>query len=376
MSRLMLISRSWPNHERSGVALAAGAHARALATAGHQIMIVGSDAAVAATDLPVAAAEHIRASGSGALYSPSRLDAEGAARLIQRWDPSLVLVEAWQTALTDGFVDLASALGRKVIMLSHGISIHPYVHRPRDWARALAWAPYALRKLPRRIRALTSITTLDMHATSTRFADRDLAVATGKPVFELGNSPVHVAALRRPRQARKAVMLLVGYFSEVKNQLAAIELMHRLRHTGLSLRLLGPASGAYFARCRERVAQLSLQSQVSFVEDTECDVAEEIAQAYCVLSTSITEALPITLLEAMASGTPFVATPVGAVPSLKGGLIAKDIPALADAVSRLLGDTALWQRLAQEGSSLHESRYTVERIGKQLLTAVDHGLQA
>jgi len=77
-----------------------------------------------------------------------------------------------------------------------------------------------------------------------------------------------------------------------------------------------------------------------------------------MLSTSLTEALPIALIEAMANKTPFVATPVGAVTSLGAGLIAASIREQKLAIENLLTDQSLWLRLSELGYLQYLAKYT------------------
>lgn len=375
MARLMLVSRSWPSHERSGVSLAAAAHAQALVSGGHQVMIVGSDPSITlSTQLRAHAAEHVAASGSGALYAPARLDRARARHLLQSWQPDLLITEAWQTALTDGFIDLAAQSSTKALMVSHGVSIAPFSAAALDRLRSLGWLQYARRALPRRIRSLTAITTLDLRSKSARFADRDIAVALAKPVFELGNAPVNYSTAGPGWTARSPVVLVIGYFSPVKNQLAAIELMRHLEQSPLKLRFIGPQSGAYYERCRKRVRELRLEARVAFVEDSQTDIGQEISQCLAVVSTSVTEALPITLIEAMASTTPFVATAVGAVPSLAGGLCGPADESMAAQILQLLHDQPLWERCAAAGFAGYQARFSRGRVDEQLMSAVQYCL--
>ena len=84
-----------------------------------------------------------------------------------------------------------------------------------------------------------------------------------------------------------------------------------------------------------------------------------------VLMTSISEGMPMALLEAMAQGRPAVATSVGGVPGvLRGcGIVAcpGDVHGLAAAVVTLLRDPELAARLGRRGYERLKRRYTLER---------------
>ena len=76
--------------------------------------------------------------------------------------------------------------------------------------------------------------------------------------------------------------------------------------------LIGPEEEdpSYAAGCRELVAQLGLESTVQFLGRVP-DVMEYLGKADVIALTSISEAQPIALLEAAATGLPAVTTDVG-----------------------------------------------------------------
>lgn len=368
--RFTVVSRSWPSNERSGVTLAASEHVRMLVEDGHEISVVGSHISVLQDCLPVISRHHVPSHGSGAIYAPARVNQSLLADVFVQTVPDLVIVESWQTALTDAAVDVASNLGLPILMISHGVSVHPYTNRFIDIMRALAWAHYREKLLPKRVSLLSALTTLDETSTSSRFSDRDLAYRIGVPVLPLGNSPINWLDACPERTQRTPQILVVGYFSEVKNQLGALQVMAGLP-SGLRFLFIGQRSGRYYERCVVRATELGLKTRVSFLEDHECNLAQEIGNSLVLLSTSITEALPICLLEAMASGTPFVATPVGAVPSIHAGIVTADMQSQREAIISLVSDTALWNRLSLEGRDQYKTRFTRECVHKNLRHAVN-----
>lgn len=370
MIRAVVVSSQWPSGGRSGVALVAAAHARWLAEAGMAVSIVGSDDAVLSEDLPVVSRHAVPARGSGALYAPAVVDRRGLAATLAPLNPDLVIVEAWQTALTDATVEVAHAAGWPVLMVSHGISLSPARADLGQWARALLWSYYRFVRFPRLLGGIDRLTALDLEATSARFYDRDRARARGIPVSLVTNTAVHHAPGYVPRDQRLRQILLVGYFSPIKNQRAALRLVPDLPDD-VTLLLVGRRSGRYYEQCVRTVERRGWSGRVTFRADDECDLSTEIARSAVVLSTSITEVMPITLLEAMAAGTPFVATPVGAVPSLEGGALAHDRPSFRRALCTFLDDPDAWQVASEAGRAQVLRQFQPERVRGQFLAAVE-----
>lgn len=372
--RILVVSRSWPSNERSGVSLAAACHVATLIKGGFDVAMMGACPEILTEEVNGCERFHIAATGSGALYSPSKIDFSAMLRVFDGFSPELVIVEAWQTALTDAAVDFAQAKGIPVLMISHGISIDAPTLSLVDRIKAICWLPWRLR-LPSRLRGLSALAVLDIDTVSPRFLDRQLAYRLGVPVCELANQAINFSARGPAYDLREKQIIIVGYYSRIKNQLAAIRLFANLP-SDLRLLCVGRREGKYFAACQALARSLGVLDRVSFVEDHEISLADEIANSLLMLSTSITEVLPICLLEAMASGTPFVATPVGAVPSLRGGVVAAGEKLQMAEAYRIISEPPLWQALSDAGVLQYEQRFSAERVGEQLLSAVNLAMAA
>jgi glycosyltransferase involved in cell wall biosynthesis len=98
------------------------------------------------------------------------------------------------------------------------------------------------------------------------------------------------------------------------------------------------------------------------------DARDFIAAADVLVNPSTVEGLPVTILEAIASRTPVVATAVGGVPSVihdgETGLLVQpnDPDALSDGILRLLDDPALAARLATGAYDLVVRDYGLQRM--------------
>jgi glycosyltransferase involved in cell wall biosynthesis len=100
---------------------------------------------------------------------------------------------------------------------------------------------------------------------------------------------------------------------------------------------------------------------------------EELSAASIVVLPSREESAPMALIEAMAAGAPVVATAVGGVPYLvEEGVVGRlvppaDPPALAAALTDLLRQPALCDRMGKAGQALARERFEPGRVAAQYL---------
>lgn len=152
--------------------------------------------------------------------------------------------------------------------------------------------------------------------------------------------PAREVTLDRPTVA------FVGRIDPLKDVLSLITAMGLLRDRGQEclLRIYGPdADRAYAARCRAAVVASGLQDSVSFEGSTQ-DSARAYQQADVVALCSVSEGFPYTVVEAMMSGRPVVATAVGGIPEALGRadllVEPQDPQALADRLQQLLAQSS------------------------------------
>jgi glycosyltransferase involved in cell wall biosynthesis len=125
-----------------------------------------------------------------------------------------------------------------------------------------------------------------------------------------------------------------------------------------------PGQEGYAKACEELHRELGLGERFRFMGRT-ADPHGVIRGGDLVLMTSISEAMPMTLLEAMAQARPTVATGVGGVPGvLRGcGIVVPpgDVHALATAVVTVLGNPGYGAALGERGFERLHRRYTLEK---------------
>jgi glycosyltransferase involved in cell wall biosynthesis len=132
-------------------------------------------------------------------------------------------------------------------------------------------------------------------------------------------------------------------------------------------------SGPELDRLEAMCDELSISKAVTFTGAVDnYRMAELYQSASAVINPSLVDNMPISILEALASGVPVVSTNVGGIPHLvkqgKTALLVSpgDDEGMADAVISLLKDRGLAEDLIREG--LNEiQQYTWPRVKERLL---------
>ena len=170
-------------------------------------------------------------------------------------------------------------------------------------------------------------------------------------------------------------LLFVARLAELKGLSVLLEAMAVVAKAHPDVRLTVVGDGPERSRFEKLRKRLNLEQTVDFVGyRSQSEVAQHLADTDVFVLPSYAEGVPVTLMEAMGSGLPVVATQVGGVSELvehgTNGFIVRpgDADELADRISTLLGDPALRQRMGSAGRSKVESDFSNEREAARLET--------
>jgi glycosyltransferase involved in cell wall biosynthesis len=175
-----------------------------------------------------------------------------------------------------------------------------------------------------------------------------------------------------PIEKGTKVILHVGRLMKVKNQQLAIRVCRELRdlHPNQHFCVLFAGSGEDEHALKELAATLGVSDRVRFLGYRN-DVDDIMRRCNVVLLTSLNEAMPLTVLEAMYAGTPIVTTPWhGASELLEGGKLgcvtaSYDPKVVATALSLWLGDRDGTMRAADAAYFAVRSRFDIRITARQ-----------
>jgi glycosyltransferase involved in cell wall biosynthesis len=302
---------------------------------------------------------------SGRLRQPGRTSrvVHAIREVLLAEEPDLVLNWSAKTQLYGASAAAAAGVADRVVWWQHGV---PNGH----WLDRLA----------------TALPTRAIGCSSFKSSQAQAHLRPGRPRFVVypGVDPLSnkaseksdcPAALGMPTE--HPVVGVVGRLQPGKGQHRLIRAFARLRGAGHNAHLLivgGDAYGlspAYSCSLLRLVADLGLSDDVTFTGQVR-DAAPYFELMDVFVSPSTSESFGIVFLEAMAAGLPIIAGDSGGPreiiePGRSGLLVAEGTDdALAAAIGTLLADPELRTRLGDAGRERFESRFTADRMTREL----------
>jgi glycosyltransferase involved in cell wall biosynthesis len=223
-----------------------------------------------------------------------------------------------------------------------------------------------------------------------RGGDRVVAVGSAVRQALIDNEGISAAKIRiiyngvaeprhEPRSARQTVretmgvtpadfvVILVARFDPVKDLSTALHSIEQLVLSVPSARLVLVGDGPERGAVEELIHQRRLRSYVRVLGFRQ-DVRDLLAASDVCLLTSLSEGIPLSLIEAMAERLPVVATSVGGVPEVvlegRTGYLSPpgDAAAIACALARLACDDGLRRSFGKQGHERAHSLFSQERM--------------
>lgn len=165
-------------------------------------------------------------------------------------------------------------------------------------------------------------------------------------------------------------LLHVGRFNEQKNHTGLLEAFQLFRQSCPESELILLGDGELLEQTKQLANNLGILDSVRFL-GSQSNVYPYLQQADIFLLPSKYEGMPMTIIEAMGTGLPIVATAVGGVPDMithevSGLLTGEDPQEICGACLRLARDEGLRQRLGQQAKA-DSLRFSADYMAAQYL---------
>jgi glycosyltransferase involved in cell wall biosynthesis len=269
---------------------------------------------------------------------------------------------------------IAQALGIPLVVTFHGGDVTKETHyRPRLVPRIYA----------RRLAALQRDAALFVCVSE--FV-RDRLLARGFPpekleiIYQGVDQRGDIDAAEATEKEADPYILFVGRFVEKKGVSHLIEAMRLLESRGSGARLVLIGDGPLGQTLRDQARGMKQVAFLGWLPNAEIRQRMRGALALCVPSVTgregDAEGLPTVIFEAMAEGAPVVGSRhagiAEAVDDGRTGLIVPegDVPALADALERMIADPELRRRLGMAARAVAAERFGAIRQSRRLEAAL------
>lgn len=262
-------------------------------------------------------------------------------------------------------VSLIAGIAVRGLPIRHVVHIHDM----RPWLASRRWR-HRLRRVLHRW-ALRSPNTSFVACTEvvaeyakTHLLPRNTVVTTIQSGIDL--SAVNVRRDARATDGPVAVGMAAA-FQSGKGYRHLLRAIAEARTRGVRLELKLAGSGAEMTAIRELAKELHVEDCTSFLGLVRDMSAFMSSLDICVLP-SLSEGLPLSILEAMAHGVPVIATKVGGIPAavrdgVDGLLVPPgDDPALVTAIERLARDPELRAAMSRHGQDRVRSEFDVRQM--------------
>lgn len=274
-------------------------------------------------------------------------------RIVVFWLKALLLLKR----LNSDIVHAQSTLMGIVGFLAKKLLEKPYIIYWRGSESYLPWLfKEPISKLILRAADAALALTEDMKTEMQKICSRDVnVIPNGIDLESFEDLPIKEAIRGRlGLNNDDNLILFVGTFRPVKGLRYLIQAMNIIKQKGTSMRLMLVGYGKERDYLKSLIEGLNLEGYVAFAGKVLNEkVPQYMAAADILVLPSLSEGFPVTILEAMASGLPIVATRVGGLPEIikdeKNGFLVE--PAnpeqIADKVLTLLADVSLRQKMSE-----------------------------
>lgn len=170
---------------------------------------------------------------------------------------------------------------------------------------------------------------------------------------------------------KKRYFLCVANYNKNKNQKAALKAYYETNIENIDLIFVGSDRNEYFEELEKMNQKLEEKDKFRHSVKILYGISREdtisiIKDAYAIVLSSDSEYLPITILEGLAAGKPYISTNVGVVPLLPGGVIAHDNKELVYWMEYYAGHSEYVDKLGKIGREYAERELCIDDKVEQL----------
>lgn len=294
-------------------------------------------------------------------------DIEGYIKFVKEYDKDVLVLECVQCHTTDILLEYLPEMKCKVVIHSHGgpgvhqkflkwdTNIKHSIGNTHNWFR---WKKYYGETLPRYAPYIDAVICLSLCA-----SDLDYMTSTMKRVDIVENAAHNIffdeslyhKDVKDVLQIRgKRYILCIANYVPNKGQVDIINAYSRIDAKDCSLVLIGSKKNAYYEKLKRLADKINVSNRKEvrlFVGVDRSLFPAIIKGAEVFIMASEHEEYPVSLVEAMAVGTPFISTDAGCARILPGGVTVTTRDDLRMVLQMLVNHPEMLEKYGRQGKS-------------------------
>lgn len=163
----------------------------------------------------------------------------------------------------------------------------------------------------------------------------------------------------------KKYFITVGNYCERKNQRKALEVFYGMNEKNVGLVLIGSSNNSYYKmllKLKKKLDDIYGKRDVKILYNlSREETINYVKNSYATLLTSNYEYYPLTIVESMAAGIPFISTDVGIIKYLPGGVIASKNKDLSYWMDFYIKNESIVKKMGEIGREYAEKNLTVKK---------------
>lgn len=255
----------------------------------------------------------------------------------------------------------ARLAGARCVSTRHSLVAPPYarVEEMKFSVWAWLWLDW--------VAGICEITCVNLRGAPWARKSRIVRVYNGAAPLEVGDSSPHLQEMGETRGGGEFRLLFVGRLAEVKDLPTMLRAVAVARGHVPNVRLDVVGDGVVRGELERLAAELGVGACVRF-HGQQMETARFFAAANVFAMSSVSEGLPMSLLQAMSVGLPAITTDVGGMAEVvrlsEGGLLSPvgDAEAMAENIVRLATDAELRARCGERARAAYGRHFTLEQM--------------
>lgn len=236
----------------------------------------------------------------------------------------VIFCVAWQTWAVDIIRLFPDEISKKCLLISHGTYFKNHVGK-LSLFKSIRWLEYKHIHLPNVLNRISGLVVLTNKGVGDRFHNLTIAKKMKKRIFILSNTVPsnYIEASYHNFGDRPIKLVSVSGFNSLKDPIFLIETFPV--DSNFVLTIYGTQKNEYYEKCKKRIVQRGLQEKVKLkVNVNHHEIQEDLRRSHINIVSSKTECQPLSILEGLSVGLPFVSRRIPAISTIKRGITAAD----------------------------------------------------